>query len=579
MTDLLAQLDPEQLAVATAVDGPVIVLAGAGTGKTRAITHRIAHAISTGSHQAEATMAVTFTVRAANEMKARLQQLGVTGVQVRTLHASAFQLVQHFWPQIIGGTPPAICDDPESLIERALQKHGLSPDRALLRDFTSEIAWTKAMRLSVEDYLKVANQRNLAAQLSADKISNVMQSYDQLLTANHQCDLSDIVLLAAAMMEDQPRIAASFTNRYQHFTVDEYQDISPAQQHLLNQWWADRDSVCVVGDPGQAIYGFAGANSSFLLDLQQRFASATIAKLTRSYRSAPAIIHAANSFAEIVTVSQRDIPGSVEVLSTADPKAEAAAVANWVSAQVAAGLELSQIAVLVRLNAQLNLIDAALDQIGISTNLNQQKGGVDLMTIHAAKGLEWRAVAIAGVNDQLLPYQPFGIGLSADNYAEERRLFYVGLTRAADKLLLTYSRDRGPSEFLAVIDADANRDLVTANSKVTQLKTTKSSETAPQIAHCRFCNKGLVTPTEIAALRCDSCAPWVAKEVMEKLTQWRADEAAAQGVAPFLIFTDVALRAIAEVGDLAVARQLGVAGVTEAKVQQYQDQFAELLTK
>ncbi|MFM1906165.1 MAG: hypothetical protein RIT32_961, partial [Actinomycetota bacterium] len=336
--------------------------------------------------------------------------------------------------------------------------------------------------------------------------------------------------------------------------------------------------ICVVGDPGQAIYGFAGAKSSFLVELQQRFNNATIAKLTRSYRSAPAIIHAANSFAEIPTVSQRDIAGSIEVKSLADARAEAAAVATWVSEQVSQGLALKEIAVLTRLNAQLNLIDSALTQIGLSTNLNQQRGGIDLLTIHAAKGLEWRAVAIAGVNHQLLPYEPFGLELTSDQIAEERRLFYVGLTRAADNLLLTYSRDRGPSEFLSILTADADHDLVTAASKVQQQSNAAVSH-KPKVANCRFCQKGLVTPAEIAAVRCHSCAPWVASEVMDRLIQWRSEVANMQGVAPFLIFTDVALRAIAEVGDLAAAHELGIAGVTPAKVTKYQADFAELLAK
>jgi superfamily I DNA/RNA helicase len=577
VANLLSELDPEQQAVATAVTGPVIVLAGAGTGKTRAITHRIAHAISTGAHQADATLAVTFTVRAANEMKARLQQLGVGGVQVRTLHASAYQLVQHFWPEVIGGSAPAICDDPDSLISRALLKHGLTAERSLVRDFAAEISWTKAMRLGSAEYLTHAANRALTAQLEAAQIAEVMRSYDQLLTASHQCDLADIVLLAAAMMEDQPRIAASFTNRYQHFTVDEYQDISPAQQHLLNQWWADRDSVCVVGDPGQAIYGFAGANSSFLVDLQQRFSDATIAKLTRSYRSAPAIIHAANSFAEIPTVSQRDIAGSVEVNSSSDAKSEASFIANWVSQQVAAGISLTEIAVLSRLNAQLPLIDAALREVGIATNLANRQAGVDLLTIHSAKGLEWKAVAIAGVNDQLLPYQPFGTVLSENQLAEERRLFYVAMTRAADKLLLSYSRDRGASEFLATIDADSATDLVTTHSKVT--KNAPKLQVAPKVSKCRFCNRGLVTAAEIASVRCASCAPWVDPSVLAKLNQWRANQAQTEGLVPFLIFTDTTLQAIAEVGDLAAAAQIGIAGITPLKLERYAKDFQLLFAK
>jgi len=577
--DLLANLDPEQRAVATAVEGPVIVLAGAGTGKTRAITHRIAHAVSTGAHQAEATMAVTFTVRAANEMKSRLHKLGVNGVQVRTLHASAYQLVQHFWPEVIGGASPKICDDPDALLTRAMQKHGLTTERALIRDFATEISWTKAMRISLDDYGKRANERNLSAQLSTDQISLVMQSYDQLLASNHECDLSDIVLLAAAMMEDQPRIAASFTNRYQHFTVDEYQDISPAQQHLLNQWWSDRDSICVVGDPGQAIYGFAGANSSFLSELQNRFTNATIAKLTRTYRCAPAIVHVANSFAEIPTVSQREVTGEVEVISSSDAKSEAAAVANWVSTKVASGFALNQIAVLTRLNAQLPAIDMALTEIGLSTNLNQQRGGIDLMTMHSAKGLEWQAVAIAGVNDQLLPYQPFNVPLSESQYAEERRLFYVGLTRAADSLLLSFSRDRGASEFLAEINSDANHDLITVNSSVTKPKVSTEKSKKLQVASCRFCQRGLVTPAEIAAVRCEDCAPWVSPATLEKLMSWRLAQANQEQIAPFLIFTDVTLKAIAEVGDLNEAFLIGIAGLTESKVSKYQADFAELLAK
>ena len=579
MTDLLANLDPEQHAVATAVNGPVIVLAGAGTGKTRAITHRIAYAVSTGAHQADASMAVTFTVRAANEMKARLQQLGVTGVQVRTLHASALQLVQYFWPEIIGGAPPAICDNTDAVLERALQKHGLTPDRALVRDVSAEISWTKAMRYSVDEYLQNSTSRSLTAQLTPSRISEIMQSYDQMLNANHECDLSDIVLLAAAMMEDQPRIAASFTNRYQHFTVDEYQDISPAQQHLLDQWWAGRDSVCVVGDPGQAIYGFAGANSSFLIDLQQRFENATVAKLTRSYRSAPAIVHAANSFAEIPTISQRDIPGSIEINSAADVKAEAGAIASWISNQVSAGIPLNQIAVLTRLNAQLSAIDSALNQIGLATNLTQQRGGIDLMTIHAAKGLEWQAVVVAGVTDQLMPYQAFGIPLTEDQYAEERRLFYVALTRAADKLLISYSRDRGASEFLGVLAADTATDLMTNQSTVTKRKVSSETSTKPAVASCRFCQKGLVTSVEIASVRCEACAPWVDKDLMTKLQEWRAIQAQHEEVADFLIFTDATLKAVAEVGDLAEAMTIGIAGITATKVEKYQADLAALFSK
>ncbi len=580
MTELLADLDPEQQAVATALDGPVIVLAGAGTGKTRAITHRIANAVTSGAHQADQTMAVTFTVRAAHEMKLRLQRLGIDGVSVRTLHASALAMVQHFWPQAFGDQPPKVAENAEAFLTQAMQRHHVPIEKPMIRDLSNEISWTKAMRHSVQNYSEVSSGRSITAQIAATKIAEIMQTYDELLSSSHQCDLSDIVLLAAALLEDQPRITRSFHDRYQHFTVDEFQDISPAQQHLLNQWWGDRDSVCVVGDPGQAIYGFAGANSSFLTQLEARFPNATIAKLTRTYRSAPAIVHAANSFAEIPTVSQRNIVGKVEIKSAFDQRTEANEIATWISQLIGSGLAANEIAVLTRLNAQLPLIENALRGIGITASTNSASGGVDLMTIHSAKGLEWKAVAIAGLSDQLLPYQPFGIQVEEAAIAEERRLFYVALTRAADQVRISYTRDRGPSEFLSVISADSGIDIDTNTSTVTKALVKADKEVLViKPAKCRFCSKSLVTTTEKVSMRCDGCAPHVKLDLWQQLLNWRKSQAQLEEIPEFLILTDTTLRAIAECEGIGVAYQIGVSGITSIKLENYKADIDSLFSK
>jgi superfamily II DNA helicase RecQ len=169
--------------------------------------------------------------------------------------------------------------------------------------------------------------------------------------------------------------------------------------------------------------------------------------------------------------------------------------------------------------------------------------------------------------------------LTEHQLAEEQRLFYVAMTRAADNLLLSYSRDRGASEFLATIGADAGTDLVTTHSKVTRNQVKPIANTVPSVAKCRFCARGLVTAVEIAAVRCDSCAPWVDPKVMVKLTNWRQEQAEVEGVAPFLVFTDTALQAIAEVGDLAQAAELGIAGVSASKLARYSEAFLLLLAK
>ena len=154
--DVLDGLDPEQRLVAEALTGPVVVLAGAGTGKTRAITHRIAHAVETGTHSASTGLAVTFTNRAAGEMRGRLAELGVPAVAVRTFHAAALSQLRYFWPNAVGGPFPELVSKKAAMVGQACRELGLPSGRPLVRDLAAEIEWAGSTMVSAGDYAEVA---------------------------------------------------------------------------------------------------------------------------------------------------------------------------------------------------------------------------------------------------------------------------------------------------------------------------------------------------------------------------------------------------------------------------------------
>ena len=298
---VLDGLDPEQRLVAEALTGPVVVLAGAGTGKTRAITHRIAHAVQTGTHAAGNGLAVTFTNRAAGEMRQRLAGLGVPSVAVRTFHAAALSQLRYFWPTAVGGQFPVLVSSKASLVGQACREIGLPSGRPLVRDLAAEIEWAGSTMVSAGDYATAAAAAGRLPVGSGDGvidlpgIARVMSAYQDVKSQAGAIDFEDVLLLMVALIGDRPDIADMIRSQYRWFTVDEYQDITPAQDRLLSGWLGERDDVCVVGDASQTIYSFAGASPDALGQFSRRWPNATEVRLDRCYRCTPEIVAVANS--------------------------------------------------------------------------------------------------------------------------------------------------------------------------------------------------------------------------------------------------------------------------------------------
>ena len=373
---LLSDLDPEQRQVAMALTGPVAVIAGAGTGKTRAITYRIAYGVATGTYNPTSVLAVTFTTRAAGELRARLQQLGAYGVQARTFHSAALRQAQYFWPRVYGGELPQVLDNRMGLVAEAANRLRVRIDTPGLRDLVSEISWAKVSNVSAEDYPRLAAQHNRQlASYDPETVARVFTAYEKAKRDRSRIDFEDILLCAAALMSEHPEIADTIRRTYRHLVVDEYQDVSPLQEALLNLWRGDRAELCVVGDPAQTIHSFAGAKAGYLTGFGQRFPDATVIRLVRDYRSTPQVVRCANvimeapngeggamrrGFRSVTLQAQQPGGPEVEFRESPDESSEAASVADWIAQQAAAGIAFRDLAVLFRINAQSPQVEQAL---------------------------------------------------------------------------------------------------------------------------------------------------------------------------------------------------------------------------
>jgi DNA helicase-2/ATP-dependent DNA helicase PcrA len=575
---LLAGLDDEQRVAAETLLGPVCLLAGAGTGKTRAITHRIAYGVATGAYAPGRVMALTFTARAAAELRGRLRQLGAAGIAARTFHASALSQLGYFWPQVIGGTMPRILESKGRLLGHAAETLRLKLDTAALRDIAAEIEWRKVSQLTIEQYAAKVGSRTLPPMLDAEKAIAMHRAYESLKDERRQLDFEDVLLATAGMIESEPRVAQQVREQYRFFVVDEYQDVSPLQQALLELWLGDRRDLCVVGDVSQTIYSFAGASSDPLLGFPSRYRDATVVRLEQNYRSTPAIVETANRLMRGRTgalhlraaVREDEVNGAASAKAAKAAKAveptvdsygtdssEARAVATRIAEQIAEGTRPQDVAILYRLNGQAAALEAALTDAHVSyqlrggtrffelqevkqalmmlkgalvagtkeplfktvsdvlrslgwtqeapeargavrdrwESLNALMGlaesaqspstegksalgttlrefvdelferaasqheptmaAVTLATLHSAKGLEWDTVYLVGVSEGLVPVS---YAKTLETIDEERRLLYVGITRARRRLHLSWANvaasgsvrgSRQPSRFLA----------------------------------------------------------------------------------------------------------------------------------
>ncbi|MCW2776568.1 MAG: ATP-dependent helicase, partial [Frankiales bacterium] len=370
---LLEALDPEQREAAQAVTGPVVVLAGAGTGKTRTITHRAAYAVRSGAVPESALLAVTYTARAAGEMRTRLRALGAGGVQARTFHSAAMKQLAYFWPRAVGGTPPQLVTNTFGLVANAAARARLRPGTSELRDLLSELEWAASTLVAPEDYPTAAAAAGREGPYDAAVVASVYAAYRDLKQAQGAADFSDLLMLTAGILEDSPAVAEEFRSRYRSFVVDEFQDVTPLQHRLLLAWLGDRDDLCVVGDAHQTIYSFGGASPEHLTGFRRRFPGAVQVELVRDYRSTPQVVGLANAViakatsghARLQLLAQRADGPAPAFAEHDDEPAEATAVAARCKQLVAAGTPPSEIAVLYRVNAQSAAYEAALADVGV----------------------------------------------------------------------------------------------------------------------------------------------------------------------------------------------------------------------
>jgi DNA helicase-2/ATP-dependent DNA helicase PcrA len=357
--EILAALDEDQRKVALATRGPVCVIAGAGTGKTRAITHRIAYAAAIGVMDPQRVMAITFTSRAAGEMRTRLRLLGYPGVNARTIHSAALKQLLYFWPSVFGGQSPELLTSKTPFISASVERAGIklpANNRDALRDIATEIEWAKVNQIAPEDFL--ATQRQVRTRINLEDIAKIYEAYESLKKQERTLDFEDLLLLTTAMIENEPQVREKIHDQYRYFTVDEYQDISPLQQRLIDAWLGKRDEICVVGDPAQTIYTFAGATPGYLLGFTNRFPDAEVIRLSTGYRSTPEILFTANALLRSNRLGQELAPinehGNHPILTEYKTDGqEAIGITNQITELISQGEKPESIAILARTNAQL----------------------------------------------------------------------------------------------------------------------------------------------------------------------------------------------------------------------------------
>ena len=686
---VLEALDPEQREVARHPLGPMCVLAGAGTGKTRAITHRIAYGVHAGMLDPRRVLAVTFTARAAGEMRARLRDLGVPGVQARTFHAAALRQLHYFWPAAIGGAAPEVLPSKAALVAEATSRLRLDVDRVAVRELAAEVEWAKVGMLTAQSYPAAARRAGREpAGLDPTAMARVLEGYEQCKAERGVIDFEDVLLLTVGILGERDDIARAVREQYRHVVVDEYQDVNAVQQRLLELWLGDRQDICVVGDPNQTIYSFTGASPQHLLDFPRRYPAARTVRLVRNYRSTPQVVRLANLVAGHGTaarsgagratglssraagtdhressagplVAQREDGPEPAVTAYPDDTAEAAGVAAAIADLLRAGQPPAEVAVLLRTNAQSEAIEAALSEAGVPylvrggerffarqevraalvllrgavrsddatvplpdlvrdvlggagwspeppsgsgpirerweslsalatlsdeivtaqpqarmrdfvAHLEERAAsqhaptvsGVTIASLHAAKGLEWDVVFLVGCSEGFIP---IALAQGPAAIEEERRLFYVGVTRARRQLRLSWAAARSaggrahrrPTRFLDPAAAVLGMDAAPHGDRPRRRRSPASS--AP--ARCRGCGALLTAAAERKTGRCGSCPPGYDEGLYEALRTWRREVAQRRSVPAYVVFTDATLAVLAEqvpTNDAELARIPGV---------------------
>jgi len=692
---ILEGLDSQQREAVLAPRGPVCILAGAGTGKTRTITRRIAHLVEQGHVRGDQVLAVTFTSRAAGELRTRLASLGTlqagTGaVQARTFHAAAMRNLGYFWPRAYGDSGWQLLDNKFRAVAQAARNIGVGTGTDVLRDLIAEIDWAKSSLVSPAEYAGKAAALERDTPVRREQVAEVYGNYEELKVAGEVklLDFDDLLGYMATALEEVPDIAREFRERYRCFVVDEFQDITPSQERLLRAWLGGRNDLTVVGDVNQTIYTFAGAEPDFLLRFREQHEGAVQVKLESDYRSTPQVVDFANGVikggskrfqASGLTLRGMRAPGPVPQLAEyPDEDREAAGIASEIAGLVASGVHVSEIAVLYRVNSQSERIESALDEQGIgylvkggegfferreitqamsvlvrlaaneevaaadsnpqevaariraalhpvgltdaepsgekarekwrslraladlAEELAHQPGGpsspdgrdlqgtvaalrerasakhapvtegVTLATIHAAKGLEWDAVFILGAHEGNIPIS-HAIKKGEEAVEEERRLLYVGVTRAREHLYVSWARSRNPGG-RASRRPSSLLDQVMPDELRTESVPRGSS--GKRKDGCRNC--GSDVPGDRQGFNfCADCASDADYRLFDRLREWRREAAGEKPV--YTVFANDTLAAIA-VSRPASVRDLGrIKGVGSHKLEAYGPAILELI--
>jgi DNA helicase-2/ATP-dependent DNA helicase PcrA len=629
---ILDGLNPAQREAAEAVRGPVAILAGAGTGKTTTITHRIAWQVASGTFRPEQILAVTYTQKAAGELRERLASLGVVGVEARTFHSAALAQLSGLYERFAGERLPDVLDHKARLITPLA--NALPPPHKFLprRELAGEIEWAKNRMIGPDTYLSALDTEGHEPPIPAPMMEALFQNYERRKERSGVLDFEDMLSLAVRLLDDYPEVAQVVRERFAAFTVDEFQDVNPLQAALLDRWLGGRDEVCVVGDDYQTIFAFTGASASHLLAFPDRYPNAHVVRLEENYRSTPQVLALANrlapklgGFRKELHATRPDGPAPV-AKQFPSQEAEVAWIVKQTSAVHEQGVPWEGVAVLLRINARsepfeeafaaagipyqvktgaflqrpaaravlarlrrtdgdvVAAIEAVTDALGYDPgavsdaeeeitrqsdlgrframaqeyatahgeeatvagfvaelprrfSVEESGRGVQLLTYHRAKGLEFDVVFLPRLLEGELPYKS---GRSVADPTEERRLFYVGITRARHWLAITWPTD--------------------SRARVSGFVAEATGQMSAQQLPAKPAKKAVTVPTGDAGL-------------FERLRDWRRERASADGVPPYVVFHDKTLVAIAQAKPRSAAALSEIAGIGPAKIERYAEEL------